>query len=255
MSSRPSIPITASLQNQPSNFYDISTWPARRLILQNIHDAAQIGDVSSVKQIFDTYTDLEIDITRKGRNTTLHTALLHNQEGPLIDYLISKGADINAVNSKGHTPLTLAIVYCDGGRREKAVEKLINAGAKYDITFDSGVFAGMSLLDVAVKYKNKHAINLLQRLEGEKNKPTLLCQEVSTATKDVNKYRAVCPICNLLVTYPTKMSRIETDQFMIEERIKHNGDRDKNGSGKTKRKKYITRKYMDQLLAHSNGEA
>jgi len=254
MSSRPSIPITNIQQNQPSKFYDITTWSDRRVILQNIHDATQIGDVSSVKQIFDTYTDLNIDITRKGRNTTLHTALLHNQEGPLIDYLISKGADINAVNSKGHTPLTLAIVYCDGGRREKAIEKLINAGAKYDNTFDSGVFAGMTLMDVAVKYKNKHAINLLQRLEGEKN-PTLLCQEVSTATKDVNKYRAVCPICNLLVTYPTKMSRIETDQLMIEERIKHNGDRDTNGSGKTKRKKYITRKYMDQLLAHSNGEA
>ena len=238
----------------PSKFYDISTWSARRVILQNIHDAAQIGDVSTVKQIFDAYTDLNIDITRKGRNTTLHTALLHNQEGPLIDYLISKGADINAVNSKGHTPLTLAIVYCDGGRREKAVEKLINAGAKYDITFDSGVFAGMTLMDVAVKYKNNHAINLLQRLAKEKKNPPLLCQEVGSENK-MNKYRAVCPICNLLVTYPTKMSRIETDQLMIEERIKHNGDRDVSGSGKTKRKKYITRKYMDQLLAHSNGEA
>lgn len=253
MRSRPSIPTTNIQQNQPSKFYDITTWSERRVILQNIHDAAQIGDVSSVKQIFDTFTDLEIDITRKGRNTTLHTALLHNQEGPLIDYLISKGADINAVNSKGHTPLTLAIVYCDGGRREKAVEKLINAGAKYDTTFDSGVFVGMSLMDVAVKYKNKHAINLLQRLANEKE-PTLLCQEVGSENK-MNKYRAVCPICNLLVTYPTKMSRIETDQLMIEERIKHNGDRDVNGSGKTKRKKYIVRKYMDQLLAHSNGEA
>ena len=252
MSSRPSIPITNLQQNQPSKFYDITTWSERRVILQNIHDAAQIGDVSSVKQIFDTYTDLNIDITRKGRNTTLHTALLHNQEGPLIDYLISKGADINAVNSKGHTPLTLAIVYCDGGRREKAVEKLINAGAKYDTTFDSGMFVGMSLMDVAVKYKNKHAINLLQRLANEN--PTLLCQEVGSENK-MNKYRAVCPICNLLVTYPTKISRIETDQAMIEQRIKHNGDRDKSGSGKTKRKKYISRKYMDQLLAHSNGEA
>ena len=142
--------------------------------MQNIHDAAQIGDVSTVKQIFDTYIDLNIDITRKGRNTTLHTALLHNQEGPLIDYLISKGADINAENAKGHTPLTLAIVYCDGGRREKAVEKLINAGAKYDTTFDSGIFVGMTLMDVAVKYRNKYAINLLQRLENEKKNPTLL---------------------------------------------------------------------------------
>ena len=156
----------------------------------------------------------KLDITRKGRNTTLHTALLHNQEGPLIDYLISKGADINAVNSKGHTPLTLAIVYCDGGRREKAVEKLINAGAKYDTTFDSGMFTGMSLMDVAVKYKNQHAINLLKRLEDEKKNPTLLCQEVGSENK-MNKYRAVCPICNLLVTYPTKMSRIEMDQLMI----------------------------------------
>ncbi len=60
----------------------------RKRIFQQLHDAAQIGDVTAVKCVFETYTQLPIDIARRG-NTTLHTALCHNQEGVLIDYLIT----------------------------------------------------------------------------------------------------------------------------------------------------------------------
>ena len=99
--------------------------------------AAQIGDVETVEIIFDNYKEIHINTSRKGRNTTLHTAVLHNQEGLLIDYLIENGADVNLQNTKGCCPLTLAIINC---KESKAVEKLIAAGATWE-KFDTGAFA------------------------------------------------------------------------------------------------------------------
>ena len=223
----------------------------RKIVLQNLHDATQMGDINTVKEIFDTYTDIHIDITRRGRNTTLHTALLHNQEGPIIDYLIERGANVNIMNTKGHCPITLAIMHCKNGC--KAVGKLITAGANYTCFTSGSAFEGLSAMDVAVQYKNEHVINLFKRMEEEHN----ICKEVDSYTSSLskkNKYRQICPICNILVTYPTKMSRIEQDQTLIEQRIQTNGEYNNTGTGKTKRKKYITRKYMDELLTHSNGE-
>ena len=216
----------------------------RRLILRQLHDAAQLGDVDTVKSVFDTDTGIPIDTTRKGRNTTLHTALLHNQEGMLIDYLIQKGADVNAENTKGYCPLTLAIIHCKGS---KAVEKLIAAGARWG-DFDSGAFVGLSARDVAIKYDNKKVVDLFKSLEEN-----MFCKEVTTSEPRVRMDRKNCPICNLLVKFPTKMSRIESDQESIEKRVHNNGEM--YGEGKHQQKKFISRKYMDQLLAHSNGEA
>lgn len=251
MSGRPSRR-QLGISQRTQNINDDDAWEKRRIVLQNLHDAAQIGDVSTVKHIFETYTELHIDITRRGRNTTLHTAISHNQEGPIIDYLIENGADINIENSKGQCPLTMAIIYCKRG--SKAFEKLIHAGAK--TSFDSGDFSGMSLMDIAVQYKNEHVINFLSNQVMDEK---YICKEVSptaaTLTKQQkSKYRATCPICNELVTYPTKMSRIEVDQMNIEQRIQNNGDYVNGGKAKTNRRKYITRKYMDKLLAHSNGQ-
>ena len=73
MSGRPSRQLGISQRTQ--NINDDDAWEKRRIVLQNLHDAAQIGDVSTVKHIFETYTELHIDITRRGRNTTLHTAI------------------------------------------------------------------------------------------------------------------------------------------------------------------------------------
>jgi ankyrin repeat protein len=67
----------------------------RKQALQALHDAAQIGDISTVRSIFDAHKEFSPNITRKGNNTIIHTALFHNQEGILLDYLIQKGADVN----------------------------------------------------------------------------------------------------------------------------------------------------------------
>ncbi|KAL7536474.1 hypothetical protein ACHAXR_010976 [Thalassiosira sp. AJA248-18] len=220
--------------------HDMDPNAERKLVLQQLHDAAQIGDVDTVKNIFDS-KEIHINITRKGRNTTLHTALMHNQEGPLIDYLIQNGADTNIENTKGYCPLTLAIIHC---KESKAVEKLIAAGVTWE-KFERGAFSGLSALDVAIKYNNEKVVCFLKLMTE-----TGICKEVTKV--EPKKGRSICPVCQLQVKFPTHMSRIEADQEAIEKGVLANGE---YGAGKHKRKKYLTRKYMDQLLAHSNGES
>jgi hypothetical protein len=247
----------------------------RKLIFQQLHDAAQIGDITAVQCIFEPHhtPPLPIDVTRRGGNTTLHTALCHNQEGMLIDYLIQKGADVNRMNSKGYCPLTLAIIHCRGSNR--AVQKLIDAGAVWK-KFHSGLFENQSAMDVAIQYQNESVVGYMRtrlRMEEQEkeacNNPSQRQQQNNDAsrakivtnetTKIAKAGHAICPICNMLVKYPTKMSRILADQIAIEQRTKVNGEqrgRSSGGEGKQKQqRKYIARKYMDQLLQHSNGDA
>ena len=231
----------------------------RKRIFQQLHDAAQIGDVTAVKCVFETYTQLPIDVARRG-NTTLHTALCHNQEGVLIDYLIGKGADVNIMNSKGYCPLTLAIIHCRGSK--KAVQKLIDAGAIWK-KFHAGLFVDLSAMDVAIQHNNECVVEFLRYLNNEEERGA---QTETTTTKETSetiatkKGHAICPVCNSLVKFPTKMSRLLADQIAIEQRTKVNGEREgtgeEGGVGRQKQqRKYIARKYMDQLLQHANGEA
>lgn len=237
----------------------------RKLMFQQLHDAAQIGDITAIQCIFETHhpQQVPIDITRRGGNTALHTALCHNQEGLLIDYLIQKGADVNKLNSKGYYPLTLAIIHCRGSNR--AVQKLIDAGAIWK-KFHSGLFKNQSAMDVAIQHNNESVVGYLTWLTEEQEEETLdnpSQQQVATRDKKMSETRttkaghAICPICNMLVKFPTKMSRILSDQSAIEQRTKVNGERGGRGDGGKQRqqRKYIARKYMDQLLHHSNGEA
>ncbi|KAL7527188.1 hypothetical protein ACHAWF_002070 [Thalassiosira exigua] len=235
MSGRPSRPAPCSRDEK------IDPKAERKRTLQRLHDATQIGDVNTVQAVFDAHAEFNVNTLRRGRNATLHTALLHNQEGPLIDYLLRNGADVDAENAKGYSPLTLAIVHCKGS---KAVEKLIAAGATWT-RFDTGAFAGLSAIDVGAKFKNESAVQLLAQMTEAGGD---FCREVAIPGP-LPRGRAVCPVCNLVVKFPTKMSRIESDQAAIELRIRTDGEMG------TRHKKYISRKYMDQLLAHSDGEA
>ena len=83
----------------------------RNKVLQKLHDAAGLGDVETVQHIFECHKhEFGINVYRKGGNTVLHTALYHSQEGILIDYLIRNGVNVNALNSKGYSPLLVAVI-------------------------------------------------------------------------------------------------------------------------------------------------
>ena len=82
------------------------------------------------------------------------------------------------------------------------------------------------------------------------------CKEVNTK-KSRGDYTN-CPVCNILVRYPTRMSRIVGFQDEIDEKMQNhpnNGKPEKEEKGKKKKIVFTSRKYLDQLLAHSNGKA
>ena len=252
----------------------------RRALAQQIHNAAQVGNIQEIQEIFNKHRDhISINTHRKG-NTALHTALYHNQDGLLLDYLLENGSDVNSKNSKGYTPLDLAIIYCKGS---KAAAKLIRAGAlwkeKYSDENDDDVstdgrriaryaFAGMTPLDVARKYNHQEVVELLTQLESQEDDVNYYCQPVSSSSSQaaavegdalldgnnptLGKWQAICPICKDTVRFPTNMSRILLDQQILEQRlIDNNGMLQKTEkSGGNNRKKYIVRKYLDQFVSN-----
>ena len=247
----------------------------RLALAQQLHNAAQVGNIQEIQAIFAKHHQiLSIDSHRRG-NTALHTALYHNQDGLLLDYLIERGANLNTPNSKGYTPLDLAIMYC---KRGKAVEKLIDAGAlwkeKYADISSNGVplaFAGMTPLEVARKYNNQEVVELLTARLLHQDDDTNYCQPISSTSSTegnttsspsntpIKKWHAICPICKDTVRFPTSMSRILLDQTLLEQKLQKNaiGVQILDNKDKTtrNRKKYTTRKYLDQFISHANGKA
>ncbi|KAL7498392.1 hypothetical protein ACHAWT_006226 [Skeletonema menzelii] len=245
----------------------------RRALAQQLHNAAQVGNIQEIQAIF-TKHQIPIDSHRRG-NSALHTALYHNQDGLLLDYLIERGANVNTPNSKGYTPLDLAIVYC---KRGKAVDKLIGAGAqwkeRYSEESSKGVplaFAGLTPLDIARRYNNQEVVDLLTARLLLHQDEANYCQLVSPSTSKgdttstinntsppINKWHSKCPICKDTVRFPTSMSRILLDQQLLEQKLQNaNGvllidNKEKSGRN---RKKYTARKYLDQFISHANGKA
>ncbi len=59
-------------------------------------------------------------------DTALHGAVIRGSE-PLVRFLVDQGADLEAVNEKGWTPLTMAegVFYSNTGKRWPEIEKLL----------------------------------------------------------------------------------------------------------------------------------
>lgn len=294
-----------------------------------IQHFAATGDVEAVKSIFENNNNdndpnnddgpnnahIDIDIhSPKSKNTPLHTALIQNQQGFIIDYLISKGADINAFNVKGFNPVVLAIRHCRPGIN--ALKKLIDAGASLK-RFEQGRFFSLSLVDIALQWKNEEAVKLLKdhgvdtsicssiviengngtstgtgnvtgtgtdtasdmgkKNQGEVSHENAKCAVVTPANKkSKRKGKAICPLCNCSVKYPTRMSFLKFNQEQVEKEYEKLNQQlsldDINSNTKTtakltttttttakkKRKSseiFISRKYLDQFMTHSNGES
>mmetsp|Transcript_29136 Transcript_29136/g.33851 ORF Transcript_29136/g.33851 Transcript_29136/m.33851 type:complete len:500 (+) Transcript_29136:39-1538(+) len=238
---------------------------------KTLHQFASFGDTEAVKSLVENHPDGKIDINivaPRSKNTALHCALIFKQQGFIIDYLISKGADINAFNCKGYNPITYAIIHCRPGTQ--ALQKILHSRPSLStITFFKGRFEGLTIVDVARQHKNEEAVRILQKVasslstdkldekvftqyEGGSSNATEkiinnrgYCQEVGISDKG----KGVCPICNFKVKYPVKMSFIEFNQKQAE---KEYYNRNKESSTKDI---YIQRKYMDQFMTQNNGEA
>ncbi len=301
-----------SLQTNNENF---------RSTLQHF---ASNGDVEAVTSLLENHPEIDVDIhSSKSRSTPLMAALIQNQQGFIIDYLIEKGADVNAFSAKGFNPIILAIKHCRNGTH--ALEKLIDAGASLK-RFEKGRFISLTLLDIARQFKNEDAIEVLKKngcVEGitatvnnmnysrdnEKddqlsNKTKKIMNNTNnvqtSANPDSNEYctlitndslqnppnkeirsqrkprKAMCPCCNCIVKFPTRMSFLTFNQEQAEKEyhqivkqelpsVKGNVQVEsgtiiqsstklsvKNSKGG---EIYITRTYLDQFMNHNNGEA
>ncbi|KAL4635179.1 transient receptor potential cation channel subfamily A member 1-like [Arapaima gigas] len=74
-----------------------------------LHFACTQGAIEAVRLMLSTYSRVEdiINITDGANQTPLHRAMIFDHV-ELAELLISKGADINSIDCKGHSPLLLA---------------------------------------------------------------------------------------------------------------------------------------------------
>eukprot|EP00551_Chaetoceros_affinis_P009460 CAMPEP_0203670450 /NCGR_PEP_ID=MMETSP0090-20130426/6519_1 /ASSEMBLY_ACC=CAM_ASM_001088 /TAXON_ID=426623 /ORGANISM="Chaetoceros affinis, Strain CCMP159" /LENGTH=583 /DNA_ID=CAMNT_0050535311 /DNA_START=65 /DNA_END=1816 /DNA_ORIENTATION=- len=316
---------------------------ANNNVRSTLHQFAAKGDVEAVQSLVKHYhtttsnsnnldgvnNNFDIDIhSSRSKVTALHAALIQNQQGFIIDYLLSEGADVDAFNQKGFNPVILAIRHCRPDTH--ALEKLIDAGA-YLGQFQKGRFASLSPLDIALLWKNERAVEILEKKGGMGGTSRSIAESQGNSkgddkcnggndgdnsnndkngqrmNKDVEqrtrnekwksknkKGRAstpkkkVCPLCNCLVKFPSRMSFLEYNQCQAEKEyellIQRQRDRDDSdplpllveeetiveNKTKTQEKKktaktsantnksskiYISRKYLDQFMSHLNGQA
>ncbi len=228
---------------------------------KTFHQFCRQGDVEAIQSLLEHKTEIDIDISSKGKNTALHSALIHNQQGLVIDFLISRGANVNAFNTKGYNCVIFSIINCQGAL---ALEKLIRAGAIWNKKYQRGKFSGLSLPEIAIMYKNNDAANLLKRLHAEEDQRGR--EEAASGLRESSfkdqKNCKLCPICNTFVRFPSKLSYVEQCQRVQESKaleleeerlVTTKAPQGEPQQPQIMKESYTSRKYLDQFLSHESG--
>ena len=119
-----------------------------------IHDAAVFGNIEAVKK----HLAAGADVNAKNENgeTPLHLA----PTPPIVELLIAEGADVNAKSRSGLTSLHLAAI----GNQKKIAELLIAAGADVNAKDEDGGtpldIAGAEIADLLRKHGGKTGAEL-----------------------------------------------------------------------------------------------
>ena len=118
---------------------------------EEIHEAVQQGDLAKVKKLLENNPDL-LEAKSENEKTPLHfAAQIGNKE--IVEFLIGKGADVNAKNIAHETPLHYAAAL----KHKEVVDFLIARGAQLDsITSD-----GSTPLHYAANYGNFETVRVL----------------------------------------------------------------------------------------------
>jgi ankyrin repeat protein len=93
-----------------------------------IHNSCMYGNIKSLKKLLDNGEDEDIEIRTFADYTPLHTAC-DNWNIDIVDELLNRGADINALNECCQTPLHLSCIIED----IEIVKLLINRGANVNL--------------------------------------------------------------------------------------------------------------------------
>ena len=113
---------------------------AHTALAEEIHDAAQQGDLTKIKRLLDNSPEL-LDARSENEKTPLHFASQGGHE-EIVELLIAKGADVNARNNAEETALHYAAAF---GHKE-VMNLLIAKGA----ALNSGTINGSTPLHYSV---------------------------------------------------------------------------------------------------------
>jgi|ETN07SMinimDraft_1059922.scaffolds.fasta_scaffold144623_1 ankyrin repeat protein len=130
--------------------------PAAAPPSMSIHDAAESGNITAIKQHLKAGTDVNA-WKDKYLQTPLQFAIIHRHK-EIVELLIAEGADVNKGNLHRATPLHIAA----GGRKETA-ELLIAAGANVNARMDGGG----TPLDTAINFNHTETADLLRKNGGK----------------------------------------------------------------------------------------
>ena len=128
--------------------------PVARTADKGLHDAIARGDYDSALKMIDRGADVEAKDPGAGASA-LHFAVMMGKL-PVIDLLLTRGADVNSRTRNGTTPLHTAVLYA----RLEVAEYLLEKGA--DINAQS--VSGATPLALAVAAKNEPIAARLKEL-------------------------------------------------------------------------------------------
>ncbi len=122
--------------------------------------AASMGDERLLARLLDSDPEALQRTRGRRRDTLLHLAAHAGREGAVV-LLLERGADVQATNGHGHTPLSSAVEGRDAAARSAVARVLLAAGADPDTA--AGYYGG-GALHRAVLQRDLDLIRLL--LEG-----------------------------------------------------------------------------------------
>ena len=118
----------------------------------SLHGLVAKGDFEAARKLIEQGADIEAKDPGTGASV-LHYAVMRGNPD-ILQYLLSKGADVNSRTKNGTTPLHTAVLY----NRYEVAEMLLNKGADVDAKSSSGA----TPLAIATAARNRSLADLLR---------------------------------------------------------------------------------------------